>query len=206
VFRWTAAIATIHLIGGCTDPAEIQRIDCTRASAQEVAVRDRGKLRLDSGTYEVRAALLKHQRELEQNGVRPRHRPNVAMPAFHGMLYSFDYGEWGGELVFRGPNGRTEVIAEGNFFDIAATPSGFLAFHQLNHLIPGNGKVYRITREGGEVRADLAQALPGAIQTLQPLKAGGWLAALKDYSGSLGPVPQVFLISESGVARPVACR
>ena len=194
------------MIGGCTDPADIQRIDCTHASAQDVAVRDRGKLRLDSGAYEVRAALLKHQRELEQNGVRPRHRPNLAMPAFDGMLYSFNYGEWGGELAYRGPDGRTKVIAEGNFFDVGATPSGYLAFHQLNHGIPGNGKVYRITREGGEVRADLAQDLPGAIETLQPLKAGGWLATLKDYSGSLGSEHREFLISENGSARPATCR
>jgi len=185
----------------------MQRIDCTRASEQEVATRDRGKLRLDSGVEEVRAALLKSQIELELKAVRaPKHRPSLAMPALDGMLYSFNYGEWGGALAYRGPDGRTKVIAEGNFFDAAATPSGYLAFHQLNHGIPGNGKVYHITREGGEVRADLAQVLPGAIQTLQPLKEGGWLATLKDYSGSLGTEPQEFLISESGIARPVTCR
>jgi hypothetical protein len=195
------------LIGGCTESVESQRIDCTQASEQEVAARDRGKLRMDSGVPEVRAALSKLEIELELKAVRaPRHRPTLAMPAFDGMLYSFDYGEWGGALAYRDPDGRTKVIAEGNFFDVIGTPSGYLAFHQLNHGIPGNGKVYRITREGGQVRADLAQALPGAIQTLEPLKAGGWLATLKDYSGSLVPEPRAFLISKDGVARPATCR
>ncbi len=90
-------------------------------------------------------------------------KPAFVLAAFGGYLMGGNRGEWGGELVFRGPDGKIEVLLEKNIEGIFSMPVGVLAFSGLAHMSYNEGAIYLVkVGSDGHISASLWRSLPGA--------------------------------------------
>lgn len=89
--------------------------------------------------------------------------PTIGRPAFGGHILGSNRGEWGGELAFRHPNGRTEVLLHEPVEAIESFAGRQLAFVGLAHLGLNEGAIYevKVDRSGG-IAVELVSELPGA--------------------------------------------
>jgi hypothetical protein len=83
--------------------------------------------------------------------------------AFGGTLIGKDEGEWGGEIIFREPNGSIYTVVADNSHGIFTTPYGVVALTGLAHLGTNRGAVHLLSRAAGaRVTAAPLMQLPGA--------------------------------------------
>lgn len=85
------------------------------------------------------------------------------IPAFNGELLGSDYGEFGGELVFRARDGRITKLLETNVVALHEMPGGVVAITGLAHMSSNRGAVLSISRSGPHrLTVDKIVDLPGA--------------------------------------------
>jgi hypothetical protein len=89
--------------------------------------------------------------------------PTVGRPAFGGYILGSHRGEWGGELAFRHPDGRTEVLLHEPVEAIERFAGRELAFVGLAHLGLNKGAIYEVKLDGsGDIAVEVVAELPGA--------------------------------------------
>jgi hypothetical protein len=94
--------------------------------------------------------------------------PQHFLAAFGGELEGLDYGEFGGHLIFREPNGNTYLVLDSDIRAIVQLPSGVVAITGLDHLGFSHGAIYRIQRlSDGLLHASPLHMLPGAPTNLR---------------------------------------
>lgn len=89
--------------------------------------------------------------------------PTLGRPAFGGYILGSHRGEWGGELAFRHPDGRTEVLLHEPVDAIESFAGRELAFVGLAHMGLNEGKIYEIRVDAsGDIAVGVVVELPGA--------------------------------------------
>lgn len=100
--------------------------------------------------------LVEHRSAIEQT-------PHVALRVEDGWLVGGNRGEWGGELVSVGDDGRFQLVLEENVRDIHRVGNRIVATVGLAHLGLSRGAVMQLERDaGGQWRATPWRVLPGA--------------------------------------------
>lgn len=89
--------------------------------------------------------------------------PDVALRVEKGWLAGSSRGEWGGELVFVGDDGRVQRIVDDNVEDIYRLGSRFVATTGLAHLTSNSGAILELSPDStGRWKATTWRVLPGA--------------------------------------------
>lgn len=89
--------------------------------------------------------------------------PDVALRIENGWLAGVDRGEWGGDLVFVGDDGKSERILATNIEDIYAFGESYVAVTGLSHLGMSEGAVIKINQvDGGGWSSEVWRVLPSA--------------------------------------------
>jgi hypothetical protein len=115
--------------------------------------------------------------------------PDFSFPAFEGRLYGMDGGEWGGKLVFQGPDGRQRVLLEENVHGIVRNSAGVFVFTGLAHMGVNDGYIYIVAPDSaGEVQVTRLGRLPGAPSRVVQ-SADGATAFLVHTDGVRGSAP-----------------
>ena len=100
--------------------------------------------------------LMEHRQPIEQV-------PDVALRVDGGWLAGSSRGEWGGELMFVGDDGRFQRILGDNVEDIYRLGTRIVATTGLAHLGLNHGALVEITRDSeGRWHATTWRVLPGA--------------------------------------------
>lgn len=104
--------------------------------------------------------------------------PNVALRTKNGWLLGSNRGEWGGEIVYKGDNGITQLIAHENVEDIYKIGNRYIAIVGLAHLILNNGIILELKKDSlGIWTAIPWRILPGAPRGSWFVKSGKLLVA-----------------------------
>jgi hypothetical protein len=83
--------------------------------------------------------------------------------ALHGWLLGRDRGEWGGELVFLGADGKQSILMEDNIVGIFRLGSEIVAVGGTAHLNLAESNIFRVTMTAnGQWTAYKWLTLPGA--------------------------------------------
>jgi len=107
---------------------------------------------------EVRADAKKNEAEILRQA-----ETKQSLQAFGGTVIGKDEGEWGGEVVFREPSGKTYQLVPDNSHGIFDMPYGVVALTGLAHLSTNRGAVYVLSKDQGQrVKATSTLHLPGA--------------------------------------------
>lgn len=137
--------------------------------------------------------------------------PDIGHPAFGGHILGSHRGEWGGELAFRHPNGRTEVLLHKPVDAIESFLGRELAFVGLAHAGLTVGAIYEVKMDSsGDIVVGIFAELPGA-----PFFSGrgdrGQLLFLvqsmryKYIGGQANPIFDCYSLAEDLVVRPELC-
>ncbi|MCG6117937.1 MAG: HEAT repeat domain-containing protein [Aquimonas sp.] len=103
----------------------------------------------------------------------PEHTPDLALRVAGGWLLGANRGEWGGELIFAGDNGRRQGVLGRNVEDIYRLGSQTIALVGVAHMTINDGVVYRLRQAGnGEWRAESWLQLPGTPYSSWPVHTG----------------------------------
>ena len=103
----------------------------------------------------------------------PQHTPDLALRVAGGWLLGANRGEWGGELIFAGDDGRRQGVLGRNVEDIYRLGTQTLAIVELRYSAPSEGVVYRLRQAGsGEWSAEPWLQLPGAPYSSWPVDTG----------------------------------
>ena len=85
-----------------------------------------------------------------------------SLSAFGGTVIGKDQGEWGGEVSFHEPDGRTYTVIDDNSHGIFEMPYGVIALTGLAHLGINRGEVHLLSRSSdGLVSSTSLMRLPG---------------------------------------------
>ena len=135
--------------------------------------------------------MVEHRRTVSQT-------PSVALRTEQGWLVGGDRGEWGGELVFIGDDGRRQTLLEQNVKDIYAFGGRYVATVGLAHMLSSDGEVVEISRlPDGAWRADTWRVLPGAPSMSYLTRQGELLVATVGGTG--------LVVSPDGRMREAVC-
>ena len=97
-----------------------------------------------------------------QEEVLRRFPATHSISALGGLVIGKNAGEWGGEVAFREPDGRTYRLVDDNSQGIFAMPFGVVALTGLAHLTMNHGAVYVGSRvPGKQAVATKTIELPG---------------------------------------------
>lgn len=100
---------------------------------------------------------------LEERRTPIEQTPHVALRVDGGWLVGGDRGEWGGELVFVGDDGRFQEILDDNVEDIHRLGDGIVAIVGLAHMSLNDGAIMKLERAAdGQWQAHRWRVLPGA--------------------------------------------
>ena len=89
--------------------------------------------------------------------------PQHFLPAFGGELAGSDYGEFGGHLIYRTPDGSSDFVLDTNIRALVQLPFGVAVATGLDHLNVTVGSIYEVQRQpDGLLRTALLGKLPGA--------------------------------------------
>ena len=89
--------------------------------------------------------------------------PTIERPAFGGHILGSHRGEWGGELAYRHPDGRTEVLLHEPVDAIESFVGRQLAFVGLAHLGLNEGAIYEVKVDrSGDIAVEVVAELTGA--------------------------------------------
>lgn len=103
----------------------------------------------------------------------PQHTPDLALRVAGGWLLGANRGEWGGELIFAGDDGRRQGVLGRNVEDIYRLGPQIIALVGLAHMGSNEGVVYRLRQAGsGEWSAEPWLQLPGAPYSSWPVDTG----------------------------------
>ncbi len=103
----------------------------------------------------------------------PQHTPDLALRVAGGWLLGANRGEWGGELIFAGDDGRRQGVLGRNVEDIYRLGPQIIALVGLAHMGSNGGVVYRLRQAGsGEWTAEPWLQLPGAPYSSWPVETG----------------------------------
>jgi hypothetical protein len=133
-------------------------------------------------------------------------KPDYALAAFDGQFFGADRGEWGGELVFRDPNGADHRLLEENVHGIFQMPFGIVVFTGLAHM----GGIYVVTRRGVVVTAHPLLALPGAPSDVFPTSANDLVFRVQtrrfEKRGAVSvPRKDCYVLDKGGALRTHSC-
>ncbi|MGY1459785.1 MULTISPECIES: HEAT repeat domain-containing protein [unclassified Luteimonas] len=104
-----------------------------------------------------------HQGNLMERREPIEQTPHVALRVDDGWLVGGSRGEWGGELMFVGDDGRFQEVLGDNVQDIHRLGDRIVATTGLAHLSLNGGRVVELERRpDGQWRADTWRVLPGA--------------------------------------------
>jgi len=198
VYRLLSAIAVISgqlALVSCDGPRSIA-IDCTPASHKDLRDRQSETLPLPpTGSFASDPPSLS------------RHVRTAVISAFDGMLYGYDYGEWGGELVYRPATGELVILAHGSpIVDMYRMSYGYFATSQRHGGYPDKGKVYSVTRTEGKIDAYVSHELEGPLNSSRLLREGGILlevVASRPVTDAQGL--ERFVLREDGALFRVTC-
>ncbi len=103
--------------------------------------------------------LVEHRQPIDQV-------PDVALRVDDGWLAGSDRGEWGGELVFIGDDGRFQKILDDNVEDIYRLGARIVATTGISHLTLNTGSLVELSRDSeGKWHSSTWRVLPGAPST-----------------------------------------
>lgn len=103
----------------------------------------------------------------------PQHTPDLALRVAGGWLLGANRGEWGGELIFAGDDGRRQGVLGRQVEDIYRLGAQTIAIVALKNWAPNEGVVYRLRQAGsGEWSAEPWLQLPGAPYSSWPVDTG----------------------------------
>jgi hypothetical protein len=89
--------------------------------------------------------------------------PQHFLPAFGGELVGSDYGEFGGHLIYRTPDGSSDLVLDTNIRALVQLPFGVAVLTGLDHLNVTVGSIYEVQlQSNGLLRTTLLDKLPGA--------------------------------------------
>jgi HEAT repeat protein len=110
--------------------------------------------------------------------------PDLALKVSEGWLLGSNRGEWGGELMFAGDNGKTYNVINDNIENIYPTAAGIMALTGLWHMTMNNGMVHKLSKNSsGQWQAEPYITLPGAPGGSSLLENGSIL--VHTYGGSV---------------------
>ena len=105
--------------------------------------------------------------------------PDVALRVDGGWLAGSNRGEWGGELMFIGDDGRSRKIIDDNIEDIHRLGTRIVATTGLAHLTMNRGTLMSVSRDtGGTWRARLWRVLPGAPRVSSLVEPDGLMVGM----------------------------
>lgn len=114
------------------------------------------KPNVDSTTEMTEETLVRHEKRVIRT-------PQVALHAGDGWFTGTDFGEWGGELMWLGDDGKRYRIFEGNIEDIHRLGNRYLAVSGIAHMSTNDGALLEISRDiDGAWHATSWRVLPGA--------------------------------------------
>ena len=140
-----------------------------------------------------------------------RQTPTYALPINDGYLLGGDRGEWGGELVFRRPDGSTEVLLNENVQGIFQTSIGIVVFTGLAHMGINDGAIY-LVNNGNDVKitSSLLHKLPGSPSDIyfthtQELVFRVVSGRFKTEGSISRPILDCYVLSTTGSIRQIPC-